>query len=375
MIDRPPAELYIGLMSGTSQDAIDGVLAEFPPDGEPRIRATDSAALTHDVRRQLDALQRPGEGDLGLALQLHHDLGQSFADCALRLLDMAGVLAHAVRAIGCHGQTIRHNPNGPAPHSLQIGNCALIAVRTGIPTVADFRSADIAAGGQGAPLAPAFHQAAFASAGRQRAVLNLGGMANVSLLGADTSGWDVGPGNVLLDAWAARHLGQPYDAEGRFAAQGTVDPQLLAALLAHPFIARTPPKSTGREDFNLRWLDTVLAGFGNRPPADVQATLAEFTASGVAQALDGRGEVEEVLVCGGGARNTDLLGRIARRLPARRVETTAAAGVDPQWVEALGFAWLARQRMHETALDLGRITGARRPVILGCVHLPGPPGD
>jgi anhydro-N-acetylmuramic acid kinase len=205
-------------------------------------------------------------------------------------------------------------------------------------------------------------------------VLNLGGMANVSLLGADTSGWDVGPGNVLLDAWAARHLGQPYDAEGRFAGLGTADPQLLAALLAHPFIARPPPKSTGREDFNLRWLDTVLAGFANLHPADVQATLAEFTAAGVAQALDGHGEVEEVLVCGGGARNTDLLGRIARRLPAQRVETTAAAGVDPQWVEALAFAWLARQRMHETALDLRRITGARRPLILGCVYLPGRPG-
>lgn len=374
MIDPPPAELYIGLMSGTSQDAIDGVLAEFPPDEPPRIRATHSAALTHDLRHQLDALQRPGEGDLGLALQLHHEFGQRFADCALRLLDTAGVPAQAVRAIGCHGQTIRHNPDGPAPHSLQIGNCALIAVRTGIPTVADFRSADIAAGGQGAPLAPAFHQAAFGAAGRRRAVLNLGGMANVSLLGADTSGWDVGPGNVLLDGWAARHLGQPYDAEGRFAALGTADPNLLAALLTHPFIARPPPKSTGREDFNLHWLDTVLAGFGNLHPADVQATLAEFTAAGVARALEGRGEVEEVLVCGGGARNTDLLGRIARRLPAQRVETTAAAGVDPQWVEALAFAWLARQRMHETALDLRRITGARRPVILGCVYLPGPPG-
>lgn len=199
-------------------------------------------------------------------------------------------------------------------------------------------------------------------------------MANVSLLGADTSGWDVGPGNVLLDAWASRHLGKPYDDEGRFAGLGTADPQLLAALLAHPFIARPPPKSTGREDFNLRWLDTVLAGFANLHPADVQATLAEFTAAGVAHALDGHGEVEEVLVCGGGARNTDLLGRIARRLPAQRVETTAAAGVDPQWVEALAFAWLARQRMHETALDLRRITGARRPVVLGCVYLPGRPG-
>ncbi len=370
MIDPPPAELFIGLMSGTSQDAIDGVLAEFPQDGQPRIVATHSAALADDLRHQLDALQRPGGGDLDLALRLHHELGHRFADCALHLLSTAGIGAEAVCAIGSHGQTIRHRPEGPAPCSLQIGNAALIAVRTGIPTVADFRSVDLAAGGQGAPLAPAFHQAAFNSTERRRAVLNLGGMANVSLLGADTSGWDVGPGNVLLDAWAARHLGQPYDTDGRFARAGTVDATLLAALLTHPFIARPPPKSTGREDFNLHWLDTLLAGLPNLRPTDVQATLAEFTAATVALALTGRGDIEELLICGGGARNTDLVGRIARRLPALLVGTTSGAGIDPQWVEALAFAWLARQRVHETALDLRSITGARRPVILGCVYLP-----
>lgn len=370
MIDPPAAELFIGLMSGTSQDAIDGVLAEFPADGQPRIIATDSVTLADSLRCRLDALQRPEGGDINLALQLHHELGHHFADCALRLLSESGIPAQAVRAIGSHGQTVRHAPDGAAPHSLQIGNAALIAVRTGIPTVADFRSIDIAAGGQGAPLAPAFHQAAFGTTARRRAVLNLGGMANVSLLGADVSGWDVGPGNVLLDAWAARHLGQPYDADGQFASTGTVDTRLLAALLAHPFIARPPPKSTGREDFNPHWLDTLLAGFPNLRPVDVQATLAEFTAASVALALVGQREIEELLICGGGARNIDLVGRIARRLPALVVGTTSRAGVDPQWVEALAFAWLARQRVHETALDLRRITGARRPVILGCVYLP-----
>lgn len=370
MIDSPPAELFIGLMSGTSQDAIDGVLAEFRADTQPRIIATHSTPLEAGLRRQLDELQRPGGGDLDLALRLHHELGHRFADCALNLLDTARVPAHAVRAIGSHGQTVRHRPQGAAPYSLQIGNAALIAVRTGIATVADFRSTDIAAGGQGAPLAPAFHQAVFGAAGRRPAVLNLGGMANVSLLGADVSGWDVGPGNVLLDLWALRHLGQPFDADGRFASTGTVDASLLATLLTHPFMARPPPKSTGREDFNPRWLDGLLAGFSNLRPADVQATLAEFTAAGVAQALASQPEVEVLLICGGGAHNADLLRRIAGRLPAMDVGTTSRAGIDPQWVEALAFAWLARQRVHETALDLGRITGARRPVILGCVYMP-----
>ena len=370
MIDPPSAELFIGLMSGTSQDAIDGVLAEFPADAQPRVIATHSTPLEAGLRRQLDELQRPGGGDLDLALCLHHELGHRFADCALNLLGAARVPPHAVRAIGSHGQTVRHRPEGTAPYSLQIGNAALIAVRTGIATVTDFRSSDIAAGGQGAPLVPAFHQAVFGTTGRRPAVLNLGGMANVSLLGADVSGWDVGPGNVLLDLWALRHLGQPFDTDGRFAGTGTVDAGLLATLLTHPFMARPPPKSTGREDFNPRWLDGLLAGFSNLRPADVQATLAEFTAAGVAQALASQPEVEVLLVCGGGARNADVLRRIARRLPAMDIGTTSRAGIDPQWVEALAFAWLARQRVHETALDLGQITGARRPVILGCVYMP-----
>lgn len=370
MINPPPAELFIGLMSGTSQDAIDGVLAAFPADGTPRIVATAAAALDAGLRHELDELQRPGGGDLDLALRLHHEMGRRFADCALRLLESAQIPARDVRAIGSHGQTVRHNPHGATPYSLQIGNAALIAVRTGIATVADFRSTDIAMGGQGAPLAPAFHQAVFCSSGRRRAVLNLGGMANVSLLNTVVSGWDVGPGNVLLDAWALQHLGQPFDANGQFAGSGKVDAGLLAALLTHPFMSRPPPKSTGREDFNLHWLCTVLAGFPGLSPADVQATLAEFTAAGVAQALMGRPAIDELLICGGGARNEDLLRRIARHLPTVDVGTTSRAGVDPQWVEALAFAWLAHQRVHEKALDLRNITGATRPVVLGCIYMP-----
>lgn len=365
-------ERYVGLMSGTSQDAVDGVLAAFSPTHPPQLIASHSAALPAALRRDLDALQAPGGGDLDLALRLHHELALRFADCAVELLAAAGLDRNDVRAIGSHGQTVRHQPNNPAPHSLQLGNAALIAARTGIATVADFRSGDIAAGGQGAPLVPAFHKAVFGDR-PGRAVLNLGGIANVSvpdLAGLRPWGWDLGPANTLLDAWARRHLGQPYDADGEFAAAGTVARRLLGDLLSHPFLARPAPKSTGREDFNLPWLDSVLAGHGPLPPADVQATLAEFTAACVELGLTGLTMINELLVCGGGVRNGDLMRRIAARLPGMRVASTASAGIDPQWVEALAFAWLARQRMHEQALDLSTVTGATRPVLLGCVYLP-----
>ena len=369
---RGPAEWFIGLMSGTSQDAVDGVLVEFFAGQTPRLIASQSVPLSPLLRGELDALQGAGGGNLDNALRLHHEIGCRFADCALGVLAAAEVPTNAVRAIGSHGQTVRHAPNGPSPHSLQIGNAALIAARTGIATVADFRSSDIAAGGQGAPLAPAFHKAVFG--GRPgRAVLNLGGMANISFLDAGRGrpwGWDIGPGNVLLDAWAQRHLKQPCDTEGRFAASGFVDTELLSALLAHPYINAPPPKSTGREDFNLRWLDQLLATLPPLAPATVQATLAEFTAACVALALSDEPAVSELLVCGGGVRNADLMRRIGSRLPKIDVASTSRAGVDPQWVEALAFAWLARERVHERALDLRRITGARRPAVLGCVYLP-----
>ncbi|GAB4351687.1 MAG: hypothetical protein Kow0073_06980 [Immundisolibacter sp.] len=239
--------------------------------------------------------------------------------------------------------------------------------------VADFRNGDIAVGGQGAPLAPAFHQAVFGQAGTRRAVLNLGGMANLSLLDSDGTtvrGWDTGPGNVLLDGWAQRHLGRPYDEGGRFARSGHVHEPLLDALLAHPFITRPPPKSTGRETFNLAYVDALLAKLPPLPAADVQATLAEFTAASVAVNLKTHRSVQQLLVCGGGIRNEDLMSRLARHLPWLTVSSTADAGVAPQHVEALAFAWLARQRMHEQALDLRAVTGAQRPAILGCVYLP-----
>jgi anhydro-N-acetylmuramic acid kinase len=370
-VNKPPAELYIGLMSGTSQDAIDGVLAEFDATGRNhRLLAVHRLPLAEALRRRLDQLQA-GDGDLELAVALHHELGERFADCAVQLLPAAG--ENPVKAIGSHGQTVRHAPNSAAPHSLQLGNAARIAARCGVAVVADFRNSDIAVGGQGAPLAPAFHQAAFGGAGTRRAVLNLGGMANVSLLNpGDTAirGWDTGPGNVLLDGWAQRHLGRPYDDDGNLARRGRVHEAFLDALLAHPFITRPPPKSTGRDTFNLAWVDALLAGLAPLPAADVQATLAEFTAASVAINLQAHRTVQELLVCGGGVFNGDLMARIARRLPWLAVRSTAEAGVDPQHVEALAFAWLARQRMHEQALDLRTVTGAQRPAVLGCVYLP-----
>lgn len=370
-MSEPPAELYIGLMSGTSQDAIDGVLAEFDATGRNhRLLAAHSLPLAETLRQRLDRLQFGG-GDLELAITLHHELGEQFACCALQLLAAAG--ENPVKAIGSHGQTVRHDPNGAVPYSLQLGNAARIAARCRVAVVADFRNGDIAVGGQGAPLAPAFHQAAFGQTGTQRAVLNLGGMANVSLLdsdGATVRGWDTGPGNVLLDGWARRHLDRPYDDDGNFARRGRVHEALLDALLAHPFITRPPPKSTGRETFNLASVDALLARFAPLPAADVQATLAEFTAASVAVNLQTHRSVQQLLVCGGGVRNGDLMARIARHLPWLAVSSTADAGVAPQHVEALAFAWLARQRMHEQALDLRAVTGAHRPAILGCVYLP-----
>lgn len=369
MIAQPP-DRFIGLMSGTSQDAIDGVLATFPDALQPQTLATFSLPLPNTLRRRLDALQTVGGGHLDEALALHQELGERFADCALELLRCAGIEAKSVRAIGSHGQTVRHNPHGPAPYSLQLGNAALIASRTGIPTVADFRSGDMASGGQGAPLAPAFHQAVLSDSRQRRAVLNLGGMANLTLLGTPTRGWDVGPGNVLLDAWIARHRGVAFDADGQWARSGRVDHSLLAALLAHPFIERAAPKSTGREDFNLTWLDTVLDRFPTVDDVDIQATLAEFTAASVSGALKDELPLDELLICGGGVRNSDLVDRIARRLSEVAVASTQSAGVDPQWVEALTFAWLAKQRVDEKPLNLQSITGSRRAVIPGCVYLP-----
>jgi anhydro-N-acetylmuramic acid kinase len=360
-------ERFIGLMSGTSADAVDAVLAAIGPCGF-RLEAAHHTPLPADLQESVRALARTGGldelGDLDVAL------GELFADAALALLAQAGVEPASVTAIGSHGQTARHRPRAPRPFTLQIGDPNVIAARTGITTVADFRRRDVALGGQGAPLVPAFHQAVFASPDEARAVLNLGGIANLTLLrpGQPVTGFDTGPANVLMDAWARRHLGRPWDEDGRWAASGTPDEGLLAAFLGHPFLSMAPPKSTGPEEFGLAWLDEVLAARGGAVgPQDVQATLVAFTTETVARSL-GDLAVGRLLVCGGGARNSNLLERLAERLGGTRVSTTGEAGIDPGLVEACAFAWLAHRTLAGLPGNLPSVTGARKAAPLGAVY-------
>lgn len=363
--------LYLGLISGTSADGIDAALVELEP--RPRVLAAATYPYPEPLRESLVALiarQRMPSGieELGI---LDASVGVCFAEAALALLAAAGVPASAVRAVGSHGQTISHRPNAQPPHTWQIGDPARIAERTGIPTVADFRRRDVAAGGQGAPLVPAFHAACFRSAEEDRAVLNLGGIANLTVLPAAASviGFDCGPGNALMDEWTRRHLGQPYDRDGDWAASGRVDAGLLATLLADPFLARPPPKSTGREYFNLCWLSDRMPGLGALDPADVQATLLEFTARSSADAiLRHAANSRRILVCGGGGRNARLMDRLTALLAPRIVESTAAHGIDPDFVEAAAFAWLAAATLAGRPGNLPEVTGARGPRILGAIY-------
>lgn len=364
---------FIGLMSGTSLDGIDAVLVDF--DTAPlELAATLHHTFPPALRERLLTL---AEGRRALDLddygELDAALGEAFAETVRALLEEAGVAAGEVVAVGSHGQTVRHHPHGPHPFSLQIGDPARIAERTGITTVADFRRRDLAAGGQGAPLVPPFHAAVFARSGEPRAVLNIGGMANLTLLPGDDSavtGFDTGPGNVLLDAWCQRHLGAPYDRNGEWACGGQADAGLLARLLDDPFFRQPPPKSTGRERFCLDWLDARLGALDGKPAAqDVQATLLELTARSVADALSAAAAgTTRLLVCGGGAHNLCLMEALARALPGVRVETTGAYGLPPDWVEAAAFAWLAKQTLEGHPGNLPSVTGAARPVVLGAIH-------
>ena len=296
-------------------------------------------------------------------------VAEAFASASLQLLESARVAADDVRAIGSHGQTIRHRPSAKHPFTWQIGDGNVIAERTRIDTVADFRRRDLAAGGQGAPLVPAFHAAMLRDATEARAVLNLGGIANFTLLpvAGDVRGFDTGPANALMDAWCERHRGTPYDAHGAFAASGTVDTALLDRLAGDPWFAAPPPKSSGREQFHLDWVASKLSG--DERVEDVQATLVELTAKTVADALRAhQPDTRRVLACGGGVHNPVLLARIAARLPGVRVESTAAHGLDPDYVEAMAFAWLARETIAGRPGNVPAVTGARGSRVLGVVY-------
>jgi len=363
-------DLYIGLISGTSRDGVDAVLVSFP-EGRPEIREVlclpYPPAVADELARLAGTGRRPRNEETA---QLDAALAGHFADTAQRLLGQAGVAAEAVRAIGSHGQTVWHEPDGPDPRSIQLGDPARIARLCGITTVGDFRSADLVAGGQGAPLAPLLHRALFHPARGRRVVLNLGGIANISVLDdrGSVAGFDTGPANCLLDAWVRTQRGELFDAAGAWAASGRIEPGLLEPMLADPYFRRSPPKSTGTEYFNLAWID-AHPGIRDVAPANVQCTLAELTALTVSAAIAPTAPAD-VLVCGGGVHNAHLLARIRAHLPAVPVRSTAAAGLDPDWVEAVLFGWLARERLAERRQDTRRVTGAREPVLLGTIERP-----
>ncbi len=365
------ADYFIGLMSGTSLDGIDAVLVDFA-DTPPRLVATHSHPLPDTLRQQLAALCQPGTDEIERMSQADAALGELLAEAAQRLLERADMPAADIRAIGSHGQTIRHRP--AAGFSLQIGDANRIAQRTGITTVADFRRRDMAAGGQGAPLVPAFHAALFRSPDITRVVLNLGGMANITLLPAAATqpvrGFDTGPGNVLMDLWAQQHLGQPLDKDGAWAASGSVDEALLARCLSDGYFHQPPPKSTGREHFNADWLSARLAESKHSPSAaDVQATLCELTAVSVAGAIRQSGlDAAELLVCGGGAHNAQLLSRLRAHLDPMDVIPSDERGLAADWVEAVAFAWLARETLAGRPGNLPAVTGAGEAVVLGSIY-------
>lgn len=369
-----PDGLYIGVLSGTSVDAVDTVLARFSPRLE--VLAAHTLAYPGDLRRELLALALPGEAEIDRMGAADVRVGRHFARAVSELLAQAGVAPGGIRAVGSHGQTIRHRPGGAAPFTLQIGDPNIIAALTGLPVVADFRRKDVALGGQGAPLVPAFHAAVFRNSTENRFIVNIGGIANVTALPADPSapvlGFDTGPGNTLLDGWCRRHTGEAMDRDGRLAASGNVVSALLAAMLDDPYFGKNAPKSTGPEYFSTEWLGAHLSSCTGVSPADVQATLLALTARSIASALRQLpgGDKAAIYLCGGGANNRVLRQAIQVAWNAGKVDTTATLGLPVDRVEGLAFAWLARQRLLGEPGNLPAVTGASRPGVLGGLFLP-----
>ncbi|MEF9947322.1 MAG: anhydro-N-acetylmuramic acid kinase [Comamonas sp.] len=367
------SSLYIGLMSGTSLDGVDGVLVDFSQGTQVLQHA--SCGFDAELRAELLALNTPGGTDeLHRAALAANALVRHYAKVVQTLLAGSGVVASQITAIGAHGQTVRHRPQmfDGTGYTLQLNSPALLAELTGITVVADLRSRDVAAGGQGAPLVPAFHQGVFGKPGETTLVLNIGGIANLSVLGADgrVLGFDTGTGNALMDGWCLRHTGKAYDESGQWAASGQVIPELLAAMLSDPYLAQEPPKSTGRDLFHADWLaQHLLRHAAQAAPVDVQTTLTEFTAASCAHAVQhfGKGG-QQLLVCGGGALNTHLMQRLAALLPGVAVTTTAERGLPSLEVEAAAFAWLARQCILGLPGNLASVTGAKDPRILGAIY-------
>lgn len=367
---------YVGLMSGTSADGIDAVILEVDSDGGVALTATRAHAIDDSLKTAINDLCTPGKNEVDRLGDLDRRLGSAFAEAALALIADAGLEPRHIVAIGSHGQTVRHRPAGisgdrATAFSLQIGDPNTIAEITGITTVADFRRRDIAAGGEGAPLVPAFHQDRFAHPSRRRAIVNIGGIANVTLLDGRTllGGFDCGPGNTLLDQWIRATGGADYDAAGAWSAEGEVVQALLADCLDDPFFTRTGPRSTGREHFSLQWLQSKLATIPRTRARDVQATLAELTARAIVRSLDSASfAADEIYICGGGAHNSDVMRRLYRLVAPATLDTTLALGLHPDWVEAAAFAWLARRRLQNLPGNAPDVTGARGERVLGSVY-------
>jgi len=367
-------EYYLGLMSGTSVDAIDVAIAQID-DISIKVIASRTHSIPLKLKQDIMDLCQPGDNEIERMGALDFRLGKLFAEAAERLIESTDVNRNDIKAIGSHGQTIRHRPDSDNPFTLQIGNPAIICQTCNITTIADFRRADMAVGGQGAPLVPALHDALFSHEYHDRVVVNIGGMANISILPSDTnqdvSGFDTGPGNVLLNAWVAQHKQQPYDENGVWSSSYSVNESLLKKLLADPYFHKQPPKSTGRETFNLSWLNAILQ---TEPttinPGIIQSTLCELTALSICSAINHYAPTtSEILVCGGGAHNQDLISRINKHCHCKsEVKLTDEFGINCDYVEAVAFAWLAKQTMQMQPSNLPSVTGAAKNVVLGAIY-------
>lgn len=363
-------QYYIGLMSGTSMDGVDAVLVDFQSE-QPIVVATHSENIPPELLKNLHLLANPKTSDINLLGESDKFCGELFAKSVNNLLKKANVSSEKIIAIGSHGQTVRHMPNNTYPFSMQIGDACTIAVKTGIDTIADFRRKDIALGGQGAPLVPAFHQTVFSSALQDRIILNIGGIANITCLshnGHDTYGFDTGPGNTLLDLWYQKHHSDSYDDEGKWAATGQVNQPLLTAMLQHSYFSEQAPKSTGRELFNLSWLNKHIKGLPHLLAQDIQATLAQLTAQSIAEEIKKQSSSINIFICGGGVFNKDLICRLQKLLPEAGISSTMQLGVDPQWVEGVAFAWLAYCFVNNKTSNLPEVTGAQKAAILGAFY-------
>ena len=371
---------FIGLMSGTSLDGVDGVLASINPQGQLAVRAHAFVAFEAPFKLELMALNQSGADELHRSALAGNQIARHYAQVVHDLLRSSGLQAHDITAVGAHGQTVRHRPlefdgdsalqRAPVGYTLQLINPSLLAELTGIDVVADFRNRDLAAGGQGAPLVPAFHQGVFGQTGSCVAVLNIGGISNLSVIRSDGSvlGWDCGPGNALMDHWCSAHTGASFDDNGSWAATGRVVPDLLATLMAETFLQRSPPKSTGRDLFNPAWLQARLPA-DYLQPQDVQATLTEFTAMACAHDVQRHGhEARELIVCGGGALNGQLMSRLNHHLPGVQVVGSELRGLPPLQVEAAAFAWLAAKTIRRETSSLPSVTGAQGARVLGAIY-------